>query len=250
MSPRAPNVLEIAAGSLSSALAAQQAGADRVELCEGLESGGTTPSYGTLAMARDRLRIPLFVLVRPRAGDFLYDAAEADVMLRDIECCVGLGCDGIVIGALDAEGDVDQSLCRQFVSAAGALPVTFHRAFDAVKDPAAALERIIALGFARLLTSGGRATARDGAENIAAHVRQAAGRIVVMPGAGINADNVGELAATTGAREFHASAKSIRTSAMRFRAPALAGLPSDWMETDPGRVRALRAALDACARRD
>ena len=250
MSPRASNVLEIAAGSLSSALAAQQAGADRVELCEGLESGGTTPSYGTLAMARDRLRIPLFVLVRPRAGDFLYDAAEADVMLHDIECCVRLGCDGIVIGALDAEGDVDQPLCRQFVSAAGPLPVTFHRAFDAVKEPAIALERIIAMGFARVLTSGGCATALVGVENVAAHVRQAAGRIVVMPGAGIAADNVANIATTTDAREFHASARSIRMSAMRFRAPALAGLPSDWTETDPERVRALRAALDACSRPD
>lgn len=240
-------ILEIAAGSPASALVAQHAGADRVELCEGLAYGGTTPSYGALAMARERLRIPLFVLVRPRAGDFLYDAREAEVMLRDIECCVRLGCDGIVAGALDADGNVDQSLCPQLVCAAGPLPVTFHRAFDAVRDPAQALEQVIGLGFARVLTSGGCATAVDGAGNVAAHVRRAAGRIVVMPGAGIDAGNIAMLAARTGAREFHASAKAPRMSAMRFRAPALAGLTADWTETDPAHVRALRVALDAGA---
>lgn len=245
MNAVARHVLEIAAGSLSSARAAQQAGADRVELCEGLESGGTTPSYGTLAAAREQLKIPLFVLVRPRAGDFLYTPQDADVMLRDIECCVRLGCDGIVVGALDAEGDVDASLCRQFISAAGALSVTFHRAFDVVRDPAAALEQVIGLGFSRLLTSGGANTALEGADAIAARVRQAAGRIVVMPGAGITAGNVVALARATGAREFHASAKASRSSAMRFQAPILQGLASDWSETDPERVRALRIALDA-----
>lgn len=243
------NILEIAAGSLTSALVAQRAGADRVELCEGLGYGGTTPSYGTLALARERLRIPLFALVRPRAGDFLYDTQETEVMLRDIECCVRLGCDGIVAGALDADGNIDQSLCRQLISAAGSLPVTFHRAFDVVRDPTEALEQVIRLGFTRVLTSGGCATAMDGAGNVAAHVRQAAGRIVVMPGAGIDADNIAVLAAITGAREFHASAKARRMSAMRFRAPAVDGLPPDWMETDPERVRALRVALDAGAQR-
>ncbi|WP_425504920.1 copper homeostasis protein CutC [Pseudoxanthomonas japonensis] len=243
------NVLEIAAGSLASALVAQHAGADRVELCEGLASGGTTPSYGTLAITRERLRIPLFVLVRPRAGDFLYGAQEAEVMLRDIESCVRLGCDGIVVGALDTDGNVDLSLCGQLVSAAGSLPVTFHRAFDAARNPAEALEQVIGLGFARVLTSGGCATAMEGAGNVAAHVRQAEGRIVVMPGAGIDAGNVAALAAATGAHEFHASAKAPRVSAMRFRAPALEGLSSDWTETDPERVRALRAALDAGAQR-
>ncbi|PPJ41326.1 MULTISPECIES: copper homeostasis protein CutC [unclassified Pseudoxanthomonas] len=247
MSTTARSVLEIAAGSLSSALAAQRAGADRVELCEGLESGGTTPSYGTLAAAREQLGIPLFVLVRPRAGDFLYTSQDADVMLRDIECCVRLGCDGIVVGALDADGDVDPSLCRQFISAAGPLSVTFHRAFDVVRDPATALEQVIELGFTRVLTSGGTSTAVEGADAIAARVRQAAERIVVMPGAGITADNVVALARATGAREFHASAKTSRSSAMRFQVPALQGLASDWSETDSERVRALRIALDTGA---
>ncbi len=247
MSIPVSRILEIAAGSLSSALTAQQAGADRVELCDTLEAGGTTPSYGAVSLARERLHIPLFVLVRPRAGDFLYSVREAEVMLRDIECCVRLGCDGIVIGALDADGDVDLSLCRQFVSAAGTLPVTFHRAFDAVRDPETALEQVIEAGFARVLTSGGCSTAVEGAESIAVRVQQAAGRIVVMPGAGITGGNVAALAATTGAREFHASAKAPRASAMRFCGTPLQGLSPDWTETDPERVRALRAALDAGA---
>ncbi|MBD9477448.1 copper homeostasis protein CutC [Pseudoxanthomonas sp. PXM02] len=244
MTGSARPVLEIAAGSLASALVAQGAGADRVELCDALETGGLTPSYGALACARDRLRIPLFVLIRPRAGDFLYSTQDADVMLRDIDVCVRLGCDGVVVGALDSEGALDESLCRQLVAAAGTLPATFHRAFDATRDPPAALEQVITLGFTRLLTSGGRATAMEGGEDIASHVRQAAGRLHVMPGAGIDATNIARLADLTGAHEFHASAKAPRASAMRFTPPALDGLSPDWSETDPARVRALRAALD------
>lgn len=245
MSGRAPLLLEIAAGSLVSALAAQQGGANRVELCDALETGGTTPSYGTLALARDRLRIPLFVLVRPRPGDFVYDTFEAEVMLRDIETCVRLGCDGIVVGALDADGDIDEALCRQLVAAAGPLPVTFHRAFDAVREPAAALERIVALGFSRLLTSGGRATAEQGSAAIAACVRRAQGRLQVMPGAGLDEGNIARVASLTQAREFHASAKVQRMSAMRTPSSALPGLSTSWSQTDAARVRALRDALDA-----
>ena len=245
MSGRSAMTLEIAAGSLGSALAAQAAGADRVELCEGLSSGGTTPSYGTLALAREHMRIPLFVLVRPRAGDFLYDARDTEVMLRDIEMCVRLGCDGVVIGALQADGGIDLPLCERLVAAAGPLQVTFHRAFDAARDQAQALEQVIALGCQRVLTSGGQATAMEGADRIAALVRQAAGRVTVMPGAGIDAGNVAALATLTGAREFHASAKAARVSSMAFHNPALHGLAPDWSETDPARVSALRATLDA-----
>lgn len=245
MSRRVSLSLEIAAGSLVSALAAQQGGADRVELCDALETGGTTPSYGTLALARDRLRIPLFALIRPRPGDFVYDTLEAEVMLRDIETCVRLGCDGIVVGALDADGDIDEALCRQLVAAAGPLPVTFHRAFDVVREPAAALERIVALGFSRLLTSGGRATAEQGSAAIAACVSGAQGRLQVMPGAGLDEGNIARVASLTRACEFHASAKVQRTSAMRTPSSALPGLSTSWSQTDAARVRALRDVLDA-----
>ncbi len=239
---RAP-LLEIAAGSVASALAAQEGGADRVELCDNLGEGGTTPSYGTLAVVRERLHIPIHVLIRPRGGDFLYDEAELEVMRRDIEACAQLGCDGVVIGALDADGAVDVARCRELIAAAGKLGVTFHRAFDAVRDQAHALEDVIALGCARVLTSGGRASAPEGAEAIAALVRRAGPRLAVMPGAGIDAGNVRALAERTGAPEFHGSARAPRASAMRYRNPVLRGLDPDRMQTDAQRVRALVAAL-------
>ncbi|GAA5079061.1 copper homeostasis protein CutC [Lysobacter panacisoli] len=236
--------LEIAANSLAAALAAQEGGADRVELCENLGEGGCTPSHGTIAMARDRLRIPLHVLIRPRAGDFLYDALERDTMLLDIENCVRLGCDGIVVGALDADGDVDSALCAQLLSAAGALGVTFHRAFDTARDPLRALDDIIALGCERVLTSGARATALQGAELIASAQRRAEGRLAVMAGAGITPDNVRDVVARTSVREVHASAKSLQPSRMRHRSD-LPGLEAGSWRSDAAIVRALRDALGA-----
>lgn len=241
----APLRLEISANSLASALAAQAGGADRIELCENLGEGGTTPSYGTLAVARDRLRLPLYVLIRPRAGDFLYDEGECEAMRRDVELCARLGCDGVVIGALTAEGDIDQPICRELMAAAGGLGVTFHRAFDAAHDRSQALERLVELGCERVLTSGGRETAPDGAVEIAGLVAQAAGRLSVMAGAGVTPANLAELAARSGAREFHASAKALRTSAMRHRNEALAGLSPDWVQSDEARVWALVEALRA-----
>lgn len=235
--------LEIAAGSLASALAAQEGGADRIELCENLGEGGTTPSYGTLSMARERVRIPLYVLVRPRGGDFLYDEAEVETMRRDVETCARLGCDGIVIGALDADGRIDESTCRTLIAAAGGLGVTFHRAFDAASDPVRALEDIIAMGCERVLTSGGRASAWAGADNIAARVRQADARISIMAGAGVDAARLRELAERTGAHEFHASARAPYVSAMRFRNDGLPGLGPDGLRTDVASVKALSAVL-------
>ena len=236
-------LLEIAANSLGSALAAQAGGADRIELCENLGDGGTTPSYGTIAVARERLRIPLYVLIRPRAGDFLYDEGEREVMLRDIETCARLGCDGVVIGALDADGDVDAATCRELVAAAGTLGVTFHRAFDAARDPLRALEAVVALGCERVLTSGGQADALTGAADIAALVDQAGSRLRVMAGAGVSAENLRELVARSGAHEFHASARAARVSVMRHRNDRLPGLEPNWMQTDSDRVRYLVAAL-------
>lgn len=240
-------LLEIAANSVGSALAAQAGGADRIELCENLHEGGTTPSYGTLAVVRERLRIPVFVLVRPRGGDFLYDADELEVMKRDIETCARLGCDGVVIGALDADGNVDQASCRELMVAAGTMSVTFHRAFDAARDQVQALEAIIALGCSRVLTSGAATSALEGVDTIAAHVRQAGDRIGILVGAGVTKANLPALVARCGAREFHGSARALRASAMRHRNEALQGLEPDWMQTDAGAVRALVAALRTAA---
>ena len=139
-------ILEIAANSVTSALAAQQGGAGRIELCAALELGGLTPSHAQIALARERLHIPLYVLIRPRAGDFLYSDLECETMQRDIETCVALGCDGVVLGVLDADGRVDTARCRPLIATAGELGITFHRAFDLSRDPAQALEDIVALG--------------------------------------------------------------------------------------------------------
>jgi len=239
-------LLEIAAGSLASALAAQEGGADRVELCSSLAEGGITPSHGMLAVVRDRVRIPVYVLVRPRDGDFLYDDADFEMMRRDIEACVRLGFDGVVIGALDADGVVDPR-CRELVSAAGKLGVTFHRAIDASADLRRSLEEAVALGCERVLTSGGCANALAGAAAIAGLVEQAAGRIRILAGAGIRSQNLAEVARLSRAHEFHGSARSVRRSAMRYLNPALQGLSPDTDQTSVAEVRAMKSVLASIA---
>lgn len=236
------SLLEIAAGSLESALAAQASGADRVELCGSLEGGGVTPSFGTIATARDRLTIPLYVLIRPRVGDFVYSPAELESMHRDIEACARLGCDGIVTGALDALGSVDIAACRSLVAAAGTMGVTFHRAFDCVADRRAALDAVVALGCERILTSGGADTAEQGASVIAADIANASGRIALMPGAGLTPANIVTLARATGAIELHASAREFLPGIGREGPAGLAR--GYWRSTEAG-VRRLREALDA-----
>ncbi|MEO6688908.1 MAG: copper homeostasis protein CutC [Dokdonella sp.] len=236
-------LLEIAANSLASSMAAQEAGAHRIELCASLGDGGLTPTHATIALARDRLRIPLYVLIRPRAGDFLYSDLELETMLGDVEQCARLGCDGVVIGALDADGDVDMAQCGQLIAAAGHLGVTFHRAFDMTRDPQRALEDIVALGCERILTSGQCPTAPSGAALIRALVDQAARRIVIMPGAGIDASNVSALRVATGATEFHASAKRALASGMRYRPERLGELQDGESRSDPDEILRLLQAL-------
>jgi copper homeostasis protein len=236
-------MLEIAANSVASALAAQEGGAGRVELCTALELGGLTPSHAQIVLARERLRIPLYVLIRPRAGDFLYSDPECETMQRDVETCVSLGCDGVVLGVLDANGNVDMPRCRALINAAGALGTTFHRAFDLSRDPARALEDIIALGCERVLTSGAQPSAVEGAALIRSLVAQANGRLAVMPGAGITAHNIAALAAATGAQEFHASAKRQLPSGMQHQPPRLQDMRGGELRTDVEQVRALALAL-------
>lgn len=235
--------LEIAANSLASAIAAQDGGADRIELCSALEVGGLTPSHGLIARVRERVRIPLYVLIRPRAGDFVYDEFEFETMQRDIEACVALGCDGVVLGALDAQGDVDARHCRELIRAAGKLGVTFHRAIDVSRDPFAALEATIALGCERLLTSGGRANALDGAATIREMVARAGDRLPVMAGAGVTSSNVAKLRASSAAVEFHASARVQLPSRFRHGADPALGMSNGELRTDVNEVRALAAAL-------
>lgn len=237
-------LLEIAANSVASALAAEAGGAARVELCSALEAGGLTPSHAAIAIARERLTIPIHVLIRPRAGDFVFDDLECEVMRCDIEICRVLGCAGVVIGVLTADGDVDAARCRALMDAARGMSVTFHRAFDFVRDPERALETVIALGCERLLTSGQAADALAGAATIRKLVDQARGRITIMPGGGIDAHNIAAIAQATGAREFHASAK-VRV-VDRMRHASLAGMGGGDWQTDADEVRARAAALEGC----
>lgn len=184
---------------------AQEAGARRIELCEKLAVGGVTPSAELLKAAISVAKVPVNVLVRPRGGDFVFSAAEADTMLRDIELCREAGAAAVVIGALDSRGDVDMPLMRRLCDAASGLSVTFHRAFDVCADPLAAFEDVLALGCDRLLTSGHESDAFKGRFFIAELVERAAGRIIVMPGCGVRRSNIARIAADTGAVEFHAS---------------------------------------------
>ena len=241
----APALLEIAANSAASALAAQAGGADRIELCTALEVGGLTPTHAQIAMARERVDLPIYVLIRPRAGDFVYSDLEFETMERDIRNCAALGCDGVVIGALDAEGHVDVPRCRTLIAAAGTLGVTFHRAFDVSRDPRRALEDIVALRCERVLSSGARDSALAGAALLRELVVQAGGRITVMPGASIDDTNIATIRTLTGAREFHASAK--RQMPSRRNQDSRSGLGMDGGEwrTDASQVRALIAALQS-----
>ena len=238
-----PALLEIAANSVASALAAQEGGADRVELCSALELGGLTPSSAQIAIVRERLRIPLHVLVRPRAGDFVYNDEEFETMLGDVETCRSLGCDGVVVGILDENGHVDMARCRELVGAAQGMGVTFHRAIDVSRDPLLALEDVIALGCDRVLSSGARASAHDGAALLLAMVLRARDRIVVMPGAGLDATNIARVRELTGACEFHASAKRAHASAMRHAADPALAMDAGEIRTDAEAVRRLVAAL-------
>lgn len=184
---------------------AQEAGARRIELCEKLAVGGVTPSAELLKAAISVAKVPVNVLVRPRGGDFVFSAAEADTMLRDIELCREAGAAAVVIGALDNRGDVDMPLMRRLCDAASGMSVTFHRAFDVCANPLAAFEDVLALGCDRLLTSGHESDAFKGRFFIAELVERAAGRIIVMPGCGVRRSNIARIAADTGAVEFHAS---------------------------------------------
>ena len=213
---------EICANSVASCIAAQEGGADRVELCAGIPEGGTTPSFGMIWNARESIDIALNVIIRPRGGDFLYNESELAEMLFDISAAKELGVDGLVFGCLNPDGSVDMENMALLMEAAGDTPVTFHRAFDHTSDPFKALEDIISLGCRRILTSGCRPTAMEGAEMLAQLVEKAGDRIIIMPGCGVNESNIAEIARLSGAREFHFSARESVESSMVFRNPKIA----------------------------
>jgi len=239
-------LIEAAVDTLKSALVAERAAVGRIELCASLSDAGTTPSAGLISAVTERVSIPVFVLTRPRGGDFVYGDDDIDVMTRDIELALSLGVSGIVIGALAANGSIHEANTRALVKASKGVPVTFHRAFDLTASLSEALEQLIDAGVQRVLTSGGSATALEGANTIAQMVDQARGRIIVMAAGGIRESNVREVIARTGVREIHARISSITQSptpttsdrAVRLRKP----LPHDenlWEELDQARMRSL-----------
>jgi copper homeostasis protein len=236
-------IVEACVDSVESALAAERGGAGRLELCDALFDGGTTPSAGMIAACRERVSIPLFVIIRPRGGGFVYSEPELDVMRRDIVAARGLGADGVVIGVLRRDGAVDPDQTRSLVGAAGDLPVTFHRAFDAVPEPAAALETLISAGTTRVLTSGGAPTAREGVATLAALVAQAGDRLVVMAGGGVREENVREIVDGSRVREVHVRLTRLTRGDGPPLRPGLKvrkALPDDeaaWEETDEARIR-------------
>lgn len=209
--------IEICVDSPGGARAAERGGADRVELCDNLLEGGTTPSAGCIKVARRGLEIGLHVLIRPRGGDFLYNAEEFEVMREDIRLAKELGADGAVFGCLTAAGDIDAVRIAELVSLARPMKVTFHRAFDMCRDPRRGLEDLVALGIDRVLTSGQEASCLEGLEMIAALQRQAAGRIIVLPGGGLTLQNVRKIVQASGANEVHLSARSSVESGMAYR---------------------------------
>lgn len=210
-------LFEVCANSVESCIAAQAGGADRVELCAGIPEGGTTPPYGDIATAREVLKeTRLHVIIRPRGGDFLYSPLEQRIMLKDIENARQLGADGVVFGCLTAEGDIDLPLMKRLMEASEGMSVTFHRAFDVCRNPQQALEEVIALGCHRILTSGQQPNAELGIPLLKELQKQAADRIILLVGCGVNEGNIARIAAETGIREFHFSARETLKSGMTY----------------------------------
>ena len=235
-------IVEVCVGSINSAIAALDGDASRVELCDNLNEGGTTPSYGTLQIVRRLMGIPIHVLIRPRGGDFIYSDEEFEAMLMDIQMCRKLKMDGVVFGFLKADGEIDIKKTKIAQKEAGSLPVTFHRAFDMTPDPYFALDTLIELRVERVLTSGQKNTAIEGRELIKELVVKAADQIVVMAGSGLNPENINEFAEYTGAKEYHGTMRSVVRGEMIYKKEGISmgGNPNlsefERYETDPGKV--------------
>ena len=239
---------EVCANSVERCLAAQKGGAHRVELCAGIPEGGTTPSYGEIVTARKVLTTTrLHVIIRPRGGDFLYSDLEMERMIADIDVARQIGADGVVFGCLTEEGNIDMKKNRLLMEHSEGLSTTFHRAFDRCRDPRQALEQIISLGFDRILTSGAQPTAEQGISLLKELHDQAADRIIILAGCGVNEGNIRKIHEQTGIREFHFSAREKVLSHMRFTNPSVyMGSPDAEedvrMETTE---RSVRATIDS-----
>jgi copper homeostasis protein len=246
-------VIEIVAYNIESALKAQEGGADRIELCDNPGEGGTTPSYGVIELVRQNVNLDVYVMIRPRGGDFFYSSYEFHSMKRDISQCQKLSVDGVVFGILNIDGTIDKKRCKELIAQARPMRVTCHRAFDMTRDPFEGLEDCIEAGFDRILTSGHRAVAADGVELIRDLITRANGRISIMAGSGINEKTVEHIVAITGATEIHSSAKSFRASPMILRNAQIAGMGSDegsefqLRTVDPEIIRTMRRLAENAA---
>ena len=208
--------IEVCIDSIESAIASQKGGAQRVELCDNLFEGGTTPSAGCIQVVRRNIDIDLYVMIRPRGGDFLYSDLEFEIMKQDIEFAKTAGADGVVFGLLNPDGAIDKRRTAELIQLARPLGVTFHRAFDMTPDPFQALDDLLELGVDRLLTSGQEATAFEGAELIGELVKKAGKKMSIMAGGGISAKNIGKIRNATGCQEFHVTGRMPQRSGMTY----------------------------------
>lgn len=242
--------IEVVVYNIESALKAQEGGADRIELCDNPIEGGTTPSFATIEAVRQNVSLDVYVMIRPRGGDFLYSNYEFHSMKRDISQSQKLSVDGIVFGILNPDGTIDKKRCKELIDKARPLKVTCHRAFDMTRDPFEALEDCIEVGFDRILTAGQQAKASHGAELIGQLIDKANGRIAIMPGSGVNEETVEGIIRESGAKEIHFSATTFRESGMTFKNQQIAGMGSEEgsefivRTVDPERVRRIRAIAE------
>lgn len=238
-------IIEIATSDFVTTQSAVNGGADRIELCANLAEGGTTPSYGIIKQCRETFSVSLYPIIRPRGGDFLYTDDEFEIMLQDVKLCKQLGCDGMVIGLLNKDGSIDMKRTSVLIEAAYPLGVTFHRAFDRCKDPFRALEQLIDIGCERILTSGQKPSVVDGVDLVAELNKNAADRIIIMPGSGVRKENIKMLAAKTGCTEFHSSLRGKENTQMEFIHEAFKDSEESFMNNaiDEEEVKALRNSL-------
>lgn len=237
------SLIEIATTDYITTAAAVKGGADRIELCNAISEGGITPSFAFIKKCRESFSLPVFPIIRPRSGDFLYSEEEFEIMLNDALQCRELGCNGIVTGFLMPDGTVDKNRTAKLIEAVYPLEVTFHRAFDRCKDPFETVEQLAEIGCRRILTSGQQPKAEDALLLLKQLVEAAGEKIIIMPGSGLNADNIKRVASATGAREFHGALRNKRESEMEFRNTAFP--PQDyinpWIAEEE--VRAFKNAL-------
>lgn len=244
-------IIEVCANSLESAIIAQQEGANRIELCQSLNEGGLTPSAGTLKKVKEHLSIKVNVLIRPRGGDFCYSNSELQEMREDLLFIKKMGFNGVVLGILDQEGNIDKKVCADLMKIARPMSVTFHRAFDVCKNSIQALDDLIDLGVDRLLTSGQQNKAIDGIPLIKKLLDQAGNKLVVMAGSGIDSENIQQIIKETGIKECHVSASNRINSIMKFRRKGIAmgGVKSypefEKRQTDPSKLKAIIKAVKA-----